>query len=735
MIRPLAKVDQTMCRLLALLPLLFSFAIAQPLPAEIFERDQSYGKHERQVIDVAARPLTVMKPAILFVHGGDWQAGDKRPATSKSSFFLSEGFAMASMNYRLFPEASAREQAEDVAAAAVWLAKNAGRFGIDPEQIFLTGHGAGAHLVSLVGTDPSYLRPHGAQPSDLGGVITLDSGAYDIPEQMTRMSVEQQYGRTLRQIFTDDPDLWPSLSPAYRVGQADGLPPFFVVYTQERADALRQARPFANALRKSGGVAISFEAPGLTHDALFRRFGTVNDETTEETLNFIRREANIPIQPMTQLAERKTPMINWYFSFDAPETDEMDRRLTGTEVTGIVTHNEHLYAGVSSWNESDAPQRGQILKLTGVEEHWNLELQMPRRYTRATTLMPVTFATNAEGLPIDETTYLFVGAAYEKPEEEAGAAGVFIRPPSGAWAKQDVGTSEEGERITMVRALAPWQDRETGIDHVFLGGAPSPLGIYRGGIDPAFPGGVGFDPEPEFVPLPSQSVTGFASCGNHLYASTSQQILERQDGEEPSWRIVLDLAEDKDILPYAAELLPEWQRREEIKALRCDRARRGTNLLFHVYNRAWRFVPDAGGPLPEANIAQLVRSMTGREAHLVMAQDATLMRFIDGDTEEWIGLEILYDPEYLESFPEFPYWASGFGKDAFYLVRTVVGGVTQFRLEYLAVVGNDPYQRPLARVRDFEKSPFERDNAIYAAGFAPWFEEVSGQGWITRGER
>ncbi|MEM7739353.1 MAG: alpha/beta hydrolase [Pseudomonadota bacterium] len=721
--------------LLGVLPLLLGFAAAQPLPAEVFERDKQYGDHPRQVIDVAARPLSVMKPAILFVHGGDWQAGDKRPATSKSAYFLSEGFAMASMNYRLFPEVSPREQAQDVAEAAVWLARNAGRYGIDPEQIFLTGHGAGAHLVALVGTDPSYLKPFGAKPGDLGGVITLDSGAYDIPAQMERTTQEAQYGRTLRQIFTQDADLWPSLSPAYKVDQSDGLPPFFVVYTQERADALRQARPFANALRKSGGIAMSFEAPGLTHNSLFRRFGTVNDETTEETLNFIRREANIPIQPLTQLAERKTPAINWYFSFDAPETDEMQRRLSGTEVTGIVTHNDQLYAAVSSWNESEAPQRGQILKLTGVEEHWNLELQMPRRYTRASTLLPVSFTTNVDGLPIDEVTYLFVGAAYEKPADEPGAAGLFIRPPSGAWAKQTIGQSDDGEPMTSVRAIAPWRDPETGVDHVFIGAAPSPLGIYRGAVDPAFPGGIGFMPTPEFVPLPGQGITGFADCGGHLYASTNQQILERQDGAEPRWAVVLDLAEDSDILPYAAELNPLWQEREEIKALRCDRARGGTNLLFHVYNRAWRFVPGAGGPLPEANIAQLVRSMTGRTAHLVMAQDATLMRFLDGDTEEWIGLEILYDEEYLETFPEFPYWASGFGKDAFYLVRTVIGGVTQFRLEYLSVVGNDPYQRPLARVRDFEKSPFERDNAVYAAGFAPWFEQVEGSGWITRGER
>ena len=112
-----------------------------------------------------------------------------------------------------------------------------------------------------------------------------------------------------------------------------------------------------------------------------------------------------------------------------------------------------------------------------------------------------------------------------------------------------------------------------------------------------------------------------------------------------------------------------------------------------------------------------------------------VMRRRGRDVEEWIGMEVYYDLDYLSSMPEFPYWGTGFGKDAFYLVRTVVRGRANYRIEEVSILGNSPYIRPLARVRDFERSPFETDDAIYVAGYRPWFKDMNDTGWIARGVR
>ena len=185
--------------LLALSPVL-----AQELPSEINDRDKPYGGHPRQLMDITARPLTTLKPALLFVHGGSWQSGDKRAAVAKTEFFLQQGFAVAAMNYRFHPEVTPREQAQDVAAAAVWLANNANLYGIDPRQIYLVGHASGAHLVSLVGTDPFYLNRYDAQPVDLGGVIALDAEVYDVPTEVAETTIDDPFADAMNEV-TEDP--------------------------------------------------------------------------------------------------------------------------------------------------------------------------------------------------------------------------------------------------------------------------------------------------------------------------------------------------------------------------------------------------------------------------------------------------------------------------------------------------------------------------------------------------
>jgi acetyl esterase/lipase len=69
---------------------------------------------------------------------------------------------------------------DDVGEAVGWLDRNAVAYGLDPDRIFLMGHSAGAHLASLVSTDPSYVRRYGVDPRQMTGTVTLDTGAFDV---------------------------------------------------------------------------------------------------------------------------------------------------------------------------------------------------------------------------------------------------------------------------------------------------------------------------------------------------------------------------------------------------------------------------------------------------------------------------------------------------------------------------------------------------------------------------
>jgi acetyl esterase/lipase len=719
-------------RLVAAACLLLSSAAGQEVfPAEIMERDKPYGGHPRQTIDVSARPLQQLKPAVLIVHGGAWQSGDKRTAATKNRYFLQEGFAVAAMNYRLHPEATPREQADDVAAASVWLAKNADRFRIDPRQIYLVGHGAGAHLVSLVGTDPAFLNKHGAKPSDLGGIIALDAEVYDVPGEIAATDTSTADGRTLRQVFGSNAAAWPLASPAYLTTKPARLPPFLVVHAAGTDNAYRQAKPFAAQLRKAGGVAVMFEAISRTRESLYRFFGTDGDPATEAVINFVRREANIVVAS-SAAREEAFPEIPWTFAFEAGEKDPNGQNMSGVEITGLLAYDGRLFAGNAEAEGSESP-RAQVLRLDAREERWQLEHQLPRGYGRVSALTPVSFERDHLGRPIEPLSYLIAGASHERAGGPSALASVFIRTPSGNWTRQQVGEIEGGDAAG-VHALTAWRDPRTGDDLVLAAAGPAPLGITRGVFDASKIGGIRFDNDPEHVVRGTETVVGFAACGGRLYAATQRQILERTDGRKAAWKPILDMEELVATRPYLESLDVFWHRNYRIDAFRCDEARAKPTLAFTTLNRAFRFSPGDEAPVVERDLANLVRSQLGREPHYVRALDAKTIRRRGRDTEEWIGIEIYYDPDYLVARPVFPYWPTGFGKDAWYLVRTVVEGRSSYRLEEIKIPGHNPYAKPLARVRDFELSPFEKDNAVYVGGFAPWFEEVSDTAWIARGE-
>ena len=106
--------------------------------------------------------------------------------------FLDRNFVFVSINYRLFlredkEKVSVYNQAEDIASAVAWIHNRASEFNIDPAQTYLYGHSAGAHLVSLVGTDSKYLINSGVDRANIKGVIASDVHAYHVPKAISLM--------------------------------------------------------------------------------------------------------------------------------------------------------------------------------------------------------------------------------------------------------------------------------------------------------------------------------------------------------------------------------------------------------------------------------------------------------------------------------------------------------------------------------------------------------------------
>ncbi len=207
----------------------------------------SYGTDPLQKLDYW-KPTTPGSPLVIFVHGGGWKRGDKRGAVgAKGAHFLEQGYAFASVNYRLVPTNTVEEQAQDVANAIAYLIKNAEKLSFDSKRVALMGHSAGAHLVALVGTDLSYLKQAEVDTKSLRGIIPLDGAAYDVPRQIAEGGNFMH--DTYLEAFGSDPERQKKLSPTAQAA-APNAPAFLILHVQ-REDGTAQSIALGEALRKA----------------------------------------------------------------------------------------------------------------------------------------------------------------------------------------------------------------------------------------------------------------------------------------------------------------------------------------------------------------------------------------------------------------------------------------------------------------------------------------------------
>ena len=93
-----------------------------------------------------------LRPALVIVHGGGWNAGSRRsrPYRRMLTEFALDGYVTISIDYRFLREAQMPEIVEDVRCAVRWLRAHAAEYGVDPERIGAFGHSAGAHLALML---------------------------------------------------------------------------------------------------------------------------------------------------------------------------------------------------------------------------------------------------------------------------------------------------------------------------------------------------------------------------------------------------------------------------------------------------------------------------------------------------------------------------------------------------------------------------------------------------------
>lgn len=170
-------------------------------------------------------------PAVIYVHGGGFSAGDKAdegPSLDFARLALDHGFAMASVNYRLTGIQDVGPEIEDLRAALRWLAEKAGDFGINRDKLAYFGPSAGAGLTSVEAAR-AYLE--GGQR--VIGVIGI-SGAYHVTKTADYLGA--------------------------------GAPPFYIAHgTKDSLVGFGVSEDFCTALEKAGVPHVLVAAEGAEH--------------------------------------------------------------------------------------------------------------------------------------------------------------------------------------------------------------------------------------------------------------------------------------------------------------------------------------------------------------------------------------------------------------------------------------------------------------------------------------
>ncbi|KAK6820231.1 hypothetical protein RU639_007634 [Aspergillus parasiticus] len=200
--------------------------------------DMAYGNKDTQHLRFW-KSISSKAPIIVFVHGGSWRSGTNLDSigSAKVDHLTRLGYAFATVNYTLIPVVTVEEQVQEVANSQGYLVKHTARLEFDPERVILMGHSSGAHVVTLLGTDPSYVERTGINLDIIRAVISLDGSNYNALAEITDspgpVADNLIYG------LCTDPERLYATSPTYHA-QAPNADAFLLLHVHRQGD-IRQA--------------------------------------------------------------------------------------------------------------------------------------------------------------------------------------------------------------------------------------------------------------------------------------------------------------------------------------------------------------------------------------------------------------------------------------------------------------------------------------------------------------
>ncbi len=231
------------------------------------------------VLDLHVPRQSPPSPVVVYVHGGGFAMGTR--TMGPWAFLLDAGYAVASVDYRLFGECNFPGPVHDVAAAVRWVRANAAEYGLNADRVIGFGSSAGSYLmnaVALAGPEhPDLTGNLGPTPElscRLDAVIDhygpVDFLSFDQDAEENAIASANSPESTLAKFLGFVPSARPedaALANLCRYA-SPASPPFLIAHGDaDRVVGIAQSRRLQLALAEVGVRAELIVVPGADHVA------------------------------------------------------------------------------------------------------------------------------------------------------------------------------------------------------------------------------------------------------------------------------------------------------------------------------------------------------------------------------------------------------------------------------------------------------------------------------------
>jgi acetyl esterase/lipase len=262
----------------------FSLLAATPVLAQgVVTRDIDYMssvdyEHDKDLLDIYMPEGVSDAPVVVFFHGGALRAGDKSDGQGIALRLVPHGIGVVSASYRLTPSVMHPAHVQDAAAATAWVVENIAAYGGDPENVYVSGHSAGAYLAALLALDSSHLEAHDLTPASIRGSIPISAFLY----------VEETAADRPKDVWGSDPADWLLASVTPHLDTAVGR--MLVIYADGDDEwRRRQNERFGEAMRSAGNHDVRVvEVPNRNHMSLMTDLNASDDHIGDLMLRFIQ---------------------------------------------------------------------------------------------------------------------------------------------------------------------------------------------------------------------------------------------------------------------------------------------------------------------------------------------------------------------------------------------------------------------------------------------------------------